>query len=117
MDPRIGMLNNGSFYAFVAGYAAEPVVGSLHLVEDALGLPRSPEAQVAMPEAAGAEKQLFNVVLRFEYPAWDEVEGIRYPDILADSKAQANAWARALADRDGHLCGGKGRVTFTATPH
>lgn len=116
MDPRIGMLNNGSFYAFVAGYAVEPVVGTLHDVEDALGLSSSPELQAATAEVVGAEKQLFNVVLRFEYPAWDEVNGISYHDIPADSKAQANAWARGLADRDGHLCGGKGRVTFTATP-
>lgn len=116
MDPRIGTLNNGTFYAYVAGYSAGPVVGSLREVEDALGLPRSPESKIAPFNPAGLEKKVFDVVLRFEHPAWDEVDGIKYPDIEADTKSQANAWARSLAEQGGHLCRGKGRVTFTATP-
>ncbi|OBY20754.1 hypothetical protein A8O37_25525 [Pseudomonas aeruginosa] len=48
------------------------------------------------------------------YPAWDEGDGIRYPDIVAESKSEANRIARRQADQDGHLAGGKGHVTFTA---
>jgi hypothetical protein len=43
LDPRIGTLNSGKCYAYVNGYAAEPVVGSLEEVELALGL-RKPVA-------------------------------------------------------------------------
>lgn len=38
MDPRIGQLTNGKFYAYVDGYGKEPVVGMLTDVEIALGL-------------------------------------------------------------------------------
>jgi hypothetical protein len=38
LDPRIGALNNGKFYAYVNGYQAEPVTGTLPEVEVALGL-------------------------------------------------------------------------------
>lgn len=38
LDARIGTLNSGKFYAYVNGYSAEPVVGSLAQVEAALGL-------------------------------------------------------------------------------
>ena len=53
--------------------------------------------------------------MRFQYPAWDEVDGLVYQDIQAATKAEAYAVARRMADNDGHLHGGKGRVTFTAT--
>ena len=53
------------------------------------------------------------VTLRFQFPAHDERNGIPY-DITARTKADAIRDARRQADRDGHLCGGKGRVTFTA---
>ena len=38
LDPRIGTLNSGKFYAYVNGHSAEPVTGSLVEVEVALGL-------------------------------------------------------------------------------
>lgn len=38
MDPRIGTLNSGKFYAYANGHHAEPVVGTLRAVEAALGL-------------------------------------------------------------------------------
>jgi hypothetical protein len=61
------------------------------------------------------EKRLWSVTMRFQFPAWDEVNGITYSDIYASGKAKANAIARRQAWDDGHLCGHKGRVTFTAT--
>ena len=38
LDPRIGTLNSGKFYAYVNGYHAEPVTGTLAEVETALAL-------------------------------------------------------------------------------
>jgi hypothetical protein len=53
--------------------------------------------------------------MTFQYPAWDEKEGIDYNGIDAKSKSDANAVARRMAGRDGHLFGGNGRVVFKAT--
>ncbi|MFZ7321314.1 hypothetical protein ACLS0R_03530 [Comamonas jiangduensis] len=57
----------------------------------------------------------FDVVMRFEHPAWDEVDGLSYPGIRAFSKSAANKQARRQAEREGHAIGGRGRYTFTAT--
>lgn len=57
---------------------------------------------------------LWRVRLTFQHPAWDEQDGILYEGIVAGSKSEANAKARKMARNDGHLGGGKGRVTFTA---
>ena len=48
MDQRIGTLNSGKCYAYVNGYNAEPVTGTLAEVETALGLrkPAKPVRQV-----------------------------------------------------------------------
>ena len=55
----------------------------------------------------------YKVTLRFQYPAHDERDGIPF-EFEAKSKSQAIRYARRQAENDGHLCGGKGRVTFTA---
>lgn len=56
----------------------------------------------------------YTVTLRFQFPAWDEREGIPYA-IEADSKREAIGFARRYAARDGHTpATGKGRATFTA---
>ena len=55
----------------------------------------------------------YEVTLRFQYPAWDEKNGIPF-FVEADSKSDAIKQARREADYCGHLCGGKGRVTFSA---
>lgn len=55
----------------------------------------------------------YTVTLRFQFPAWDEVDGIPYEE-QARSKADAIKYARRQAERDGHLCGGKGRASFKA---
>lgn len=58
---------------------------------------------------------MFDVTLRFQYPAWDETNGIVYLEISARSKAEAIKFARRMAYNYGHIgTGGKGRVTFSA---
>lgn len=105
LDPRIGTLANGQFYAFAHGYDMPETVGTLHQIEQALG--------VAMKH----EKALktFDVVMSFQYPAWDEKDGISYPGIRAANKAEANKQARSKAELAGHAIGGRGRYTFAAT--
>ena len=111
LDTRIGMLNSGKFYAYVRGYGEPETVGTREEVEQALGIFRE-KASVSVPAKS---LKTFDVVMRFEYPAWDEVDGLVYPGIHANSKAQANQFARKQAKRDGHAIGGRGRYTFTAT--
>lgn len=110
LDQRIGQLNNGRYYAFVNGYDKPEFVGALDEVQCALGLRQQ------QPVAARAHNMtLWDVRLRFQYPAWDEVDGILYTGIEAPNKSAANRIARLNAHKDGHLCGGQGRVTFTST--
>lgn len=57
----------------------------------------------------------FTVTIRFQYPAWDEKDGIPYDHIDAKSKSEAIKIVRKEAERDGHLpARDKGRVTLTA---
>jgi hypothetical protein len=59
---------------------------------------------------------MYTVTLRFQYPAWDEKDGITYSDILARSKSEAVKFARQDMRRDGHLpASGKGLTWVTAT--
>lgn len=109
LDPRIGVLNSGQFYAFAHGYDKPETVGTRQKVEQALGI-----AKVQVTRAAMANRT-FNVAMRFEHPAWDELDGISYSDISATSKTNANKKARSMAKRDGHAIGGRGRYTFAAT--
>lgn len=111
MHPSIGQLSNGKCYVYLNGYNSEPFMGTLEEVEAAMGL--CVKAEV-VPEAASKAKT-FNVLLRFQYPAWDEVDGIEFSGIFARSKSEANKIARKMAANDGHLGSMKGRVTFTAT--
>ena len=118
MHPAIGQLSNGQFYSYINGHSEEPFFGTLEEVEVAMGLREPGEASptVAPDELVEpAPAKTYTVTLTFQYPAWDEVNGIRYPDIQADSKSEANGIVRRLASNDGHLGGGKGRLTFTAT--
>lgn len=57
---------------------------------------------------------LWNVTLRFQFPAWDEMDGIVYHNIEALTKSEANAKARRLARIDGHAIGGVGKYWFSA---
>jgi len=56
------------------------------------------------------------VTIRFQFPAYDEKNGIRYREVYAKSKADAIASIRRKARNDGHTGAGagKGRATFTA---
>lgn len=109
MDARIGELNGGKFYAYVNGYNAAPVTGSLEQVEIALGL-RAASAPFAVTPAV----KVFNVTMIFEYPSWSTVNGIQYAGIEAATKAAAIRTARRMAENDGHAVGGIGRYWFKA---
>lgn len=111
IDPRIGQLNNGKFYAHIDGYAAEPFVGTYDEVAAILSgkvLETAPKARV--------KRQQYSVLIRFQYPAWDEVDGIEYTT-EATSKADAIATVRRLASDDGHIGPGRGRYWLTATKY
>ncbi len=119
MHPSIGQLSNGRFYAYVNSYAKEPFEGTLEEVEVALGLRAPQEPALAGEKVAPVEsvskQKTFNVMMRFQHPAWDEVDGVPFGGILADSKSEANEEARHRASANDLLGWGKGRVTFTAT--
>ena len=66
------------------------------------------ETQINKPEFKN-----YTVTMRFQFPSWDEKEGIQFEE-QARCKADAVKYARRKADYDGHLCGGKGRVSFKA---
>jgi hypothetical protein len=110
MDPRIGKLNSGKYYAYVNGYNQEPVEGTLEQVEVALGIREVVSVAAPMKQ----EGKVYNVLLTFQYPAWDEKEGILYRDIYASSKSDAVAQARRMASDDGHAVGGGGKYWFKA---
>lgn len=56
----------------------------------------------------------YTVTLRFQFPAWDEMDGIPF-HLSARNKSEAVRQTRKLAARDGHTpARGKGRATFTA---
>src|SRR5690554_7886824 len=99
MDGRIGQLNNGKFYAYPEGYNAEPFIGTLEEVEVALGLREKQEAPATKPRPV----KTYTVKVRFQFPAWDETDGLEYPGIVARSKSEANSKARRMAADDGHL--------------
>jgi hypothetical protein len=110
MDARIGQLTrngNAVFYAFI-GNSREYVEGTLEQVEAALEGKEIPVASKA------AEKKVYNVRLSFQFPAWDEVDGILYSNIEADSKKDAIDTVRRMASNDGHAVGGRGKYWFSA---
>lgn len=108
IDPRIGKLNSGQFYACTNGYDKPEFVGTLEEVEAALGLP------VRVPKKADtAPLKMWNVVVRFQYPSWDEVDGLLYEGICAASKADANKIVRRRASDDGHTIGRRTWLTAT----
>ena len=116
LDPRIGMLSSGRFYAFAHGYGQPETIGTLAEVQGALGLrPTASQAPAAAPKEAAGQPKSWQVTMRFAYPAWDEVDGILLGPFAAKGKADAIRQARREAERDGHACTGKGRYWFTAS--
>lgn len=62
-----------------------------------------------------SEWKEYIVTLRFQFPAWDEKDGIECNQ-TARSKADAIRYARSQMRDDGHIPAvGKGRATFTAS--
>ncbi len=110
LDPRIGKLAGGQFYAFCDGYDQPEFVGTLSEVQASLGLTEKPDIK----RAELSPHRFWDVRLTYQYPAWDQVDGLWYRGIAADCKSKANAEARRMALDDGHLSGGQGRVTFVA---
>ena len=112
LDPRIGQLNNGRFYAYLDGYEKEPFIGTLEDVKEALGiLGQYPQAGQSQK---GPNSKRYTVVVHFQRPAWFEIHGIEIRDIEAPSKSAAIAIARVRARHDGHTGPQKGRYWFTA---
>lgn len=116
MHASIGQLNSGKFYAYLHGYNAEPTLRDSAQALEALlnGEQEQSNVAVATKPQQPASKT-YTVTARFQYPAWNMVNGIEYPDITAVSRSEANAIARGMAESDGHLGWGQGRVTFTAS--
>ncbi|MBN3744724.1 hypothetical protein G3N96_04650 [Burkholderia sp. Se-20373] len=112
LDPRIGMLNSGKFYAFVNGYDRPETIGTLEEVETALGLRKVTNVRRARKSLRGQAFKTYNVHMTFEFPAWDEVDGYWYDGIAARNKSEANKKARGKAEADGHTVGK--RVWFKA---
>lgn len=55
----------------------------------------------------------FKVTMTFQFPAWDEVNGIEYL-MTGNTKADAVKSARRQAENDGHAVGGRGKYWFRA---
>lgn len=53
----------------------------------------------------------YTVLLTFQFPAWDEIEGIEFY-VAASTKAMAIKTARRHAERCGHMDRLKGRKVF-----
>jgi hypothetical protein len=109
MDSRIGQLNSGKYYAYINGYNQEPLFGSLVEVEAALGIKTANKTEIETSALL-----TYTVTLRYEYPAWDEVNGINYSGIEAKCKSDAIKTARKKAETCGHCQKGKGRYWFAA---
>ena len=59
----------------------------------------------------------YNVTLRFQFPAYDERDGVPFDGIIAATKSEAIKKARREAAHRGYLGEvGKGRATFKAEP-
>ena len=120
LDPRIGQMNGPRYYAYAQGYEAPPVVGTLAQVHEALGLAWVEHERAQDEEASPKpmpELSRWRVTMRFQWPAWDEADGIVYQDILAESKSAAIRSVRKLAASDGHAIGGRGRYWFSAAKY
>lgn len=64
------------------------------------------------PTPVKPEYKMYNVRVRFQYPAWDEKDGMTY-EVEARSKSDAVRQARNQVSDEGHSH--KGLMWFTAT--
>lgn len=98
MDSRIGQLmRDGQIvhYAFVNGYSADPVEGTLEQVEIALGLRRPPK-RARKPGRRVVELKPYLVHIEKKYPAWYEVGGFDW-SVNAYNAKDAERRARKFA--------------------
>lgn len=58
--------------------------------------------------------KFYTVTLRFQFPPWDEVNGIVFEHVSGYSKSDACSSARLQAEHDGHLSSQKGLAWFKA---
>lgn len=118
MDARIGILMREGqtvYYAFPDGYNKPAFEGLLVEVEQRLGLrAHGTAASCSKSTVRGSDVKQWVVTMRFEYPAWDEKDGIVYQGIPARTRSEANRAAKRLASGVGHACSGRGRYWFTA---
>lgn len=102
------------YYAFVNGYGAPAVEGTLEAVEVALGLRQPPAAPAPVaPSKAAPELRKYIVHVRKKYPAWDEKDGFDH-EVSATGKADAIKQARRDMDRDCMFTSSEGPVYFKA---
>ncbi|GEM_PF-4107510 len=85
LDPRIGTLNSGKFYAFAHGYDKPETIGSLEEVEIALGLRTAP----AKPAKMVAKREYRDYVVTMTQGG-EDTETVEF----AKSAAQAISKAR-----------------------
>jgi hypothetical protein len=108
MDDRIGILNSGTYYAYVNGYNQEPVMGTLEEIESALGI-RQPldsalglrqKAPVSVRKAENVKTYIVRIVSK--YPSYNEpVDGSDWECIARDAN-DAIKQARKMMHDGGH---------------
>lgn len=100
MDARIGILMREGqtvYYAFPDGYNKPAFEGLLVEVEQRLGLrAHGTAASCSKSTVRGSDVKQWVVTMRFEYPAWDEKDGIVYQGIPARTRSEANRAAKRL---------------------
>lgn len=94
LDPRIGTLNSGRFYAFAHGYDKPETVGTLAEVEAALGLIRQTAAQAARTTRPAV--RTFTVTITPNVLTWYAPEAY---EVEVDAATHAEAIKAARADR------------------
>lgn len=121
MDARIGQLmRSGAIvhYAYVNGYGAEPVEGTLEQVEIALGLRAAPVTPTPIKPVrkAGTKRapayRDYIVHITKKYPAWYEVGGFDHR-VSATSAKAAISQARKDMARDCMFDRFDGAITYT----
>jgi hypothetical protein len=92
LDPRIGTLNSGRFYAFANGYDQPETVGTLAEVEAALGLRPAPIAPAAKPGRLRTYAVTISPSVVLYSGGWAGADHV--VDIVARSAAEAVKLAR-----------------------
>ena len=98
LDPRIGTLNSGKFYAFANGYDQPETVGTLAEVEAALGLRAAP---AKARKTALVRTYTVTATLKFAYYTSAGLTSGYEVEVVAKNKAEAISKARPLVRRMG----------------